>query len=196
MKNYRLNYTPQQLPAKPGWFDRELEAIAAYHGKPMFRCVDGQRETVFRNGKTGALKYFPNRQNCWVIETYQPPSEIPEMSWEMFRFKTLKVKGVPRMVDVLGAFPRQGRYIFCLALVDAEGNPEAPDRRVITELRRRLWLLSQESKVKFEKTPEQLAGEEAEQQQLDVERHNDQFFQHAGITANRLNAGVIGKPMK
>lgn len=40
------------LPAKPDWFDKELAAVAQKGGKPMFKIVDGQRETRWRNGKT------------------------------------------------------------------------------------------------------------------------------------------------
>lgn len=39
------------LPAKPDWFDRELEQVATKGEKPMFRIVDGQREMKWRNGK-------------------------------------------------------------------------------------------------------------------------------------------------
>jgi hypothetical protein len=40
-----------ELPPVPDWFERELSQVGQRNGHPMFRIVDGQRETKFRNGK-------------------------------------------------------------------------------------------------------------------------------------------------
>lgn len=40
-----------ELPPKPDWFDEELKKIGLRDGQPLFRIVDGQRETHFRAGR-------------------------------------------------------------------------------------------------------------------------------------------------
>jgi hypothetical protein len=56
-----------ELPAKPDWFDSELEAIRVVEGLPLFKCVDGQRETVFRNGKMDIKHLFQtDKVACYV----------------------------------------------------------------------------------------------------------------------------------
>jgi hypothetical protein len=186
--------TPKMLPPVPYWFEKELKEIATLNGRPMFRLVDGQRETIFRNGRNNTLKYYPNRRNCWVVEVYTSPYEISEEAWNAERFQILPVMGVPTEVDVHGEFPRAGRYIYCLSITNEAGEAISPNRDTISELRRRVYLQAQETKTAEQYTAESYAkGAEAEEREL--EQANDNFYQWAGISAKREKGGVISKPI-
>src|SRR6185369_15413581 len=56
-----------ELPPVPEWFRRELSQIAERNGHPMFRVVNGQTETCFRNGKIDIKHLFQTDQfPCYV----------------------------------------------------------------------------------------------------------------------------------
>lgn len=51
-----------ELPHVPDWFMRELAQVATRNGRPVFRLVDGQRETKWRNGKTDVKHLLQHEQ--------------------------------------------------------------------------------------------------------------------------------------
>ncbi len=54
-----INEAPRlvELPPKPEWFDDALADIERLNGVPLFKCVDGQRELMWRNGEM-QIKHF------------------------------------------------------------------------------------------------------------------------------------------
>ncbi len=60
-ERFRLGDTPP----KPDWFDEALaKAVPRYGGKPMFRVVDGMRETAWMQGDPTFLKYTNKEIQC------------------------------------------------------------------------------------------------------------------------------------
>ena len=238
-----------ELPPVPDWFSAELARIAVIDGKPMFRCVDGTKETQFRNGKQDIKHLFggdtfscylpvvhvkfrrwdmkyskyriynsreeaeADRSNgikkeiemasnvevraigwpCYIIEAYVRASEICEKTWNDQRYDDLEKNGIMQRIDILGPFPREGRYVFGFPVLSEGGYAIAPNQNILDECKKR-WRHAQE--------PEKLAesiktwherGELAEKRM--TERLVDSVYQFHGIAAKNFHFGAVSKPI-
>jgi hypothetical protein len=192
------------LPFKPSFFDKALEGILRVDGKPFYRCVNPQTEKEFRAGKI-RLKHidfenFCKPKNCWVIEYYQSPSEINEHAWEQIRYRFLEVRGQGQVrTDMLGEYPRNGRYVFFQDVVDELGNPISPNQKLIDSIQAKVNKFMAKQTEWEHETPEQGEKrildytEEVEKERL--EKHTSEFFQFHGIAAQKAYDTVISKPM-
>lgn len=132
---------------------------------------------------------------CWIVEVYESPEEIDYDSWQALRYDYLEKSGVTQKIDLLGEYPRDGRYIACFDVVDSDGNAVSPSDKTIEECKRRYKLAMGDTRTAEEAIQGSNADiEKAEQKQID--RLNENFFQYAGITENRARGGVVGKPIK
>lgn len=61
------------LPPVPERFEARLSQIALIDGKPLFRLVDGQRETIWRNGEIEVKHlFYPKDENGEYTSCYVP----------------------------------------------------------------------------------------------------------------------------
>ncbi len=192
------------LPTKPSFFDKELENILRVDGKPFFKCVNPETEKEFRAGKI-RLKHmdfqnFCKPKQCWVIEYYQAPREINEVAWERLRYRDLEVRGQGLVkTDMLGEYPKNGRYRFFMDITDENGNPIPPNQAVIDKIKRQVSEFMARSEEWEKETPEQ--GEKKileftdEMERERAKKHAEDFFQYQGISAKRAWDAVISKPL-
>lgn len=131
---------------------------------------------------------------CWIVEVYVKPEEICYDTWVRQRYQMLEKNGVVQKIDQLGPYPVDGLYIACFDVIDSEGNAVSPSERTLDECRRRLRLATEDT----ETVEMAIQGAHNDVQRFEakqLERMNDEFQQHAGITATRARAGVVGRPI-
>lgn len=187
------------LPHKPSYFDTELENIRRIDGKPFFRCVNPQTEKEFRCGKV-RIKHqdhqnFCKPKNCWVIEYYQLPREINEVAWNNLRYRWLKVNGQDTWTDMLGEYPRNGRYVFMMDVVDEHGLPISPNSQIIADLTKRFKVFESAPNETPEEGARKIIAYTDEMEKEKVKKMTDQFFQMHGIAAQKAYNTVISKPL-
>jgi len=119
---------------------------------------------------------------CWVIETYVAPSDMSEEAWEQVRFAEYVKDGKPQMFDALGPFPREGKYIHCLDLLDKEGNAIAPSSRLIESLKSRLIEFESDHRALQERIDDDMAAAAAFEEKQ-IKRMTDNFYQKHGLAA-------------
>lgn len=120
-----LNYIP--APAKPEWFDKELERIGgrAPNGLPRYRAVWGMDEKEFFAGQD-VIKYCSFQPGDvgmprWIIENWVAPTFYSPAEW--------------REHPELGAYPSRGIYMFMFVVRDEETGDYAPlDKPVIEQV--------------------------------------------------------------
>lgn len=160
------------------------EAAEADKTKGLFKLIErGEKTEVRAVGRP-----------CYVIEAYNSPAEISYDAWSSLRYQWWEnAFGVVEKIDVLGEYPTDGRYIFCLDVIDSEGNAIAPHRGIIEDLKRRKW------EFENDRRSYEQAVKDAEEAQARFERKAqlqiiDNFYQEEGISAKRLEFGAVFTP--
>jgi hypothetical protein len=182
------------LPPKPDWFDARLAEVHTHFGRPFFRVVDGTKETEFLNDNPRSIKHWDLVEGkgrvgreCWVIEYLQAPEEMAtEEVWEMLRYQTLNVYGVPRRVDSFGPYPRDGRYKHYKDLRDAEKRPLPLTQSVIDDLKAEVanYFANKSLSADEEVASSEINAEEWEQERIKQAAAN--FYDLHGLAAQKM----------
>lgn len=171
---------------KTGAYEMYTTFEAAKKAKDHDLSIDIETATI-------ATK-LPVGRACWVVEVYVKPEEIDALAWEANRFGMAEKNRIAQKIDFLGPFPTEGYYIACFDVVDADGTPVSPSDKTLEECKRRLRSAENDSRS-LEACIQGAIKDSAEFEKKELERLNDNFYQWAGITANRGKGGVIAKPI-
>lgn len=176
-----------EAPAKPPYFDASLLLIGGKNplGKPMLRVDWGWDIRMFRNGNAEALAYPGPFLNRWILQKWLPPEFFGSpKQWEERRWKKTGDGG---KVDLLGEFPRKGRYGMVMPLTTAQGDYIPLGNEVLTfidwmqaEFQSRTLNVYSDAKL-YARLQEQMAEQEAEmeaQAQKASEEHGDYVRAH------------------
>ena len=134
-------------------------------------------------------------KSCWIVEAYVRPEEIGEEDWNAARYREVPKMGKLEKVDVLGPFPREGRYIYCFSVLDEDGNAVAPSQQTIDECKKRWYEFNNETNRDIDY---QIATHHEREKKFEknmVARLADNVYQYNGIAARRLHGGVVSKPI-
>lgn len=131
---------------------------------------------------------------CYVIEVYIPAESYGTYDeWQSQRYEYLEKNGILQKVDVLGPYPADGKYVFCIPVLDKDGRACEPRQEHLDEVRKRL---------KFAQQPEQLEvsiknwhEREARLHEESAARMADNLYQYHGLAMRRVHHGVVGKPI-
>lgn len=132
---------------------------------------------------------------CWIIEVYVSPSEIGFDDWQKMRYDYLPVKGVMQKVDLLGEYPREGKYIYCLSVLNEQGEAISPHQGYIDELKKR-WLVVLDDSRSLEQSIVDHQDSLAEFEFKQHRRLTENFYQFHGIAARRLHNAEISRPIR
>jgi hypothetical protein len=193
------------LPPKREDFDARLAELYTHHGKPLFRLVDGRKETQWLNGNPKDIKHWdidPKKgrvpRQCWVIEYYQSPREIDPNDWATARYQQLSYfGGEPKWVDVKGPYPTDGRYLHFRDLRDANKVASSPDDELLSELK---TLIDEYFRGLSMSDADQLNSYYDQQEDFEkmaAKQYAENFYQAHGLAAiAKFHNTAVSRPMR
>lgn len=131
-------------------------------------------------------------RSCWIIEVLITPEEVGYENWEISRYAEMQVHGVYQKVDVLGPFPRDGYYVYCMSVLDDEGDAMPPNQRTLDECKRR-WQLMNGDQESLEQAIKDHYEKVEKFEKKEAARLSDSLIQfHGDLGMRKFYHGAVG----